>query len=377
MNHFADTTYYLLSGFSMGWRWSSSLVVYPPKKVGAKETAVDRAPKDTRPISLKLTSAKVITAAFNFSWRAALPAWAPSSQRGFVAGRQLSHNVVLADVAARTLGFTAKPGDLPVGVSTDLESAFPLVARRWLLQSFRSAGADSGSMNFLTSVHQDTWAVRWHGDQLSFEYLMWSGILQGCPLAGFCYIVLFAPTLWMMTESLTANDGTFACADDVLLTLGSIARLPLVHRAFELTKAASCLRLNLGKCFLVPLFSGCSAFAKELLRDAVVKFCPSWARVSVVGHTPYLGTPFGPDATIDLWWRDPLAKFCFRCAQIRASHSCPTLSGSLMSARAVSCLAYIAQYQLPRRPWACWKHTKLPPSSMHLGDRSVATWLHV
>ena len=261
---------------------------------------------------------------------------------------------------------------------TDLEAAFPLVARRWMLYAFSLGGADTGSMNFLTAVHQDTWAVRWNGALLSFEYLMWSGILQGCPLAGFCFIVLFAPTLWMLSESLSAADRVFVCADDVMVTLGAINRSATVDQAFALSRAASCLRLNLRKCFLVPLFSRCSAFAQELLRDAVCRVCHSWASVSIVGCATFLGTPFGPDATIETWWQEPLAKFNFRCSQIRATQACPTLAGSLMSARAVSCLSYVAQFQLPPKALGkleAWKAAQIFHAPGGTFSRSLAAHL--
>ena len=80
------------------------------------------------------------------------------------------------------------------------------------------------------------------------------------------------------------SDSAYACADDVLVVLGAISRLPILAWMFQITCLATRLRLNLGKCFLAPLWSRCASFGRELLQDSLARLCPEWMSVAVSGN---------------------------------------------------------------------------------------------
>ena len=183
-----DIMDHMLSGFSMGWYFCSSLNVYPPKKTGPQDLGVAREPQDTRPLSMKISAGKIISAAINFSMRGMIAAWADKNQRGFVSKRLLTHNIVLADAHARVLGHPQSGVHLPVAFGSDLAAAFPSAHRRWMKRSFAAASAPRGLRNVIASMHMSTYAVRHTADGVVVDYCMFSGIMQGCPLAGLCFM---------------------------------------------------------------------------------------------------------------------------------------------------------------------------------------------
>lgn len=80
---------------------------------------------------------------------------------------------------------------------------------------------------------------------LSFDYEMWSGVLQGCLLASIAFLVAFDPALRLLVRLLKAMRLTFACADDVLVVLRDIRELAKISKVVSLVKRASSLELNL------------------------------------------------------------------------------------------------------------------------------------
>ena len=342
-----DIMDHMLSGFSMGWYFCCSLNVYPPKKTGPQDLGVARAPSDTRPLSMKISAGKIISAAINFTLRGTITAWADKNQRGFVSKRLLTHNVVLADAHARVLGHPQTGVHLPVAFGSDLAAAFPSAHRLWLKKAFAAAQAPRGLRNVIAGMHTSTYAVRHTDEGIAVDYCMFSGIMQGCPLAGLCFVVLFNPVLIFFGTILRDMDKIFACADDLLFLLASISRLALLQEAFRFIALATCLQLNLAKCAIIPLWRKFDYHTAEICKQEVCTLAPSWRGVPVVGSSTFLGCPWGPSATDEDWWRAPMAKFKFRCAQICSSGCAPSLACSLATMRASSVLMYIAQFREP------------------------------
>ena len=137
---------WLLSGAPVGSEWLSALVVYPPKKVMSSEERIDRRPQDVRPISLKSTCNKVVMSSFAYVLRDPLARWTSSGQRGFVPGRSLTHNILLADSACREAG-CEPASSRPIAVGLDLAAAFPSVSRDWILKVCSFAGFRAVSPN--------------------------------------------------------------------------------------------------------------------------------------------------------------------------------------------------------------------------------------
>ena len=83
---------------------------------------------------------------------------------------------------------------------------------------------------------------------------MLAGILQGCPLSSFIFVLVFDPILWHLSEVLEQPArGTFrACADDIGLILRHIAHLCHLRVPFQAAKAFANLALHPYKAMVVP-----------------------------------------------------------------------------------------------------------------------------
>ena len=168
-------------------------MVYPPKKVAATEVSVQHEARDTRPLALKHFPSKVIASAVRRAVTLPMVPWHVRCQHGFVAHRNLCENVVLADSHARALGFHSSASAAPVAIACDIEAAFPSCSRVWMMRSFAGAGAPAGLISILVALHRDTYAVQCINGFMTPVFCMLSGILQGCPLASVCFLVLFSP----------------------------------------------------------------------------------------------------------------------------------------------------------------------------------------
>ena len=128
--HGAATLYevanHLASGFPMPLAFNASESVFPPK--GSRDDdarAVIRRPDETRPLSMKNADNKTICRVLNGLIRHIGTRHVAHIQRGFVAGRQLTQNIVDLDAAARAFGHRELASSAPVLAFWDVAAAFP------------------------------------------------------------------------------------------------------------------------------------------------------------------------------------------------------------------------------------------------------------
>jgi hypothetical protein len=98
---------WLCSGFQMMHDFNDTLMIFAPKGSERDDDAgVVREPMTTRPLGIKNTDVRNISAAINFVIREATGKHASRIQRGFVYGRNFLDNVVDLDTYARNIFFT-------------------------------------------------------------------------------------------------------------------------------------------------------------------------------------------------------------------------------------------------------------------------------
>ena len=196
-------------------------------------------------------------------------------------------------------------------------------------------------------------------------------------MAASVFVVAFEATIRMLTCWLGIGCLVLACADDLLLLLPGIALLAKAERVFDVTRAATALRLAAAKCILVPLWQAFSLQTAALLRDGVVRWAPSFARSAIQPWTTFLGFPLGPGSTEEEAWKPIVNKMRARAYEISATGVFPTLAGTLFSARDTTTPGHMAQFIPPPRnvgkiETQLFSKLLNAPGNFHAAQRSCA-----
>jgi len=146
-------------GLGMPITFNDSLAIFPPKgDVEGDETEILRSAENTRPLGMKNTDNKAVTAVFTRSFRSAMKRSTHHTQRGFVPDRQLLHNVIDLDTAGRIFAAKAllhndrKPCERIVRAVLaffDFSAAFPSMFHGWIHATVKSRNFPVGARNFL------------------------------------------------------------------------------------------------------------------------------------------------------------------------------------------------------------------------------------
>ena len=138
-------------------------------------------------------------------------AYAHSSQRGFIAKRQLVANVKDLDTYGRIFGMI-DPDSCQAFL--DYLAAFPSVSHEWLFAAL-------GLRNLIGAHYCFVMAYTEIDGVMHFLYMIFSGVLQGCPWSGSLFALAIDPMLCRFEEELTSNKDVVvrACADDIGMAL--------------------------------------------------------------------------------------------------------------------------------------------------------------
>ena len=133
-------------------------------------------------------------------------------------------------------------------------------------------------------------------------------MIQGCPLASFCFVVAFDPFLNLFDLTIEQKElGIIrACADDVGCALSSIDILPKVATIFKFAKVLAGLRIKFVKSAVVPVAEWSSTLASEINTWIHVKLT-DWIGISIASSAKYLGTYLGTIVQ-DKLWKAPASK---------------------------------------------------------------------
>ena len=112
--------------------FNGSLAIYPPKQVKPQESEIRCSAKSTRPLNLKNTDNKLVSAFVNHPLSRSLSRNASRSQNGFIPGKDFVSNVLLVDAYSRALALACSQLTGACMVALDLVTAFPLLAHSFL-----------------------------------------------------------------------------------------------------------------------------------------------------------------------------------------------------------------------------------------------------
>ena len=372
---------WLAEGRLMPYRFNAVLTVCLPK--GSKDedqTDIIRDVCETRPIGLKNSSAKIVALALNFAVARAVANAACYAQRGFIAGRQMSQNVLDLDSTSRlaSMLWEARPDThhidrhIPVVILLDFAAAFPSIAHSWLIRVVKQLGLPIGLENALLSFYAWVPACISAFRITQFMCLIRRGVIQGCPLSGTFFQWTLEPFLACMCRILDHRPAACvrACADDVGATLPQLYLLKLILPIVWSAESIAGLRLNANKCVIVPVVRPELGFV-PVIRRWLSSNIPAASDMQIVFAGKYLGLHLGPRAA-SVVWDDACAKWMRRCLAIAKSPVGPIEAIHEYHRRALSVLLFIAQFlppptQLLRgESFRLHKILRLPPHSFTL-----------
>ena len=207
-----------------------------PKGVEADDhLGVVREPTATRPLGLKNTDVKTISGAIHHCIKREVPRFASSLQRGFIYGRNFLDNIVELDTWSRIFAMKSMDPHLsaPIMLFTDFGVAFPSIIHKWLFLTLRCSNLPAGLVYFNKGIYASVTAVGRAEASVVTLFFILSGVIQGCPLASFCFVVAFDPFLNLFDSLVVKSElGVVrACADDVgcaIVSLDILSRLAAV-----------------------------------------------------------------------------------------------------------------------------------------------------
>ena len=334
-----------------------------------------RSPSDTRPLGLRNTDNKTIAACANWSMKKTISVGASRLQNGFIFHRNFLNNIVNLDAAARVYSMdTSKL--LPIIALFDFGAAFPSVLHQWLWRVLRAVGLPLGAIDLGWSLY---WFVMWFGKinnaVTHFLFMIFSGVLQGCPLSGSFFVFAIDPFLQAFDLAVVQpGKGVIgACADDIGASLASIQTLVDMFKIFDVARVVAGLSLKVQKCVIVPISASFSEELCETIRSWLAMNLPLWSDFAISEAGKYLGAFLGPAASQKLW-TNAANKWASRSYSIGNGAMPLQLSVMLYNSRAVTTLGYISPFALlpdkliRQERYILSKLLHLPPNSFKTGD---------
>jgi hypothetical protein len=344
-------------------------------------TEILRSPSDTRPLGLNNTDNKTIAACTNRPLKVPIRDGANKLQNGFIAGRNFLDNIVKLDAAARV--YSMNPDSLlPVLALFDFGAAFPSVVHQWLVLVFRSVKLPEGALNVGLAKYWMVMAFGRANHVVTFLFMIWSGVLQGCPLSGSFFVLAIDPFLQAFEKSIVQpGKGVIgACADDIGAALASIDSLTDLSRIFDAARSVAGLSLKASKCVIIPV---CGFFTNDLsnaVRAWLISHLPDWGEFKVSAAGKYLGASVGPAAGRTLW-TNAANKWASRAHLIGSSALPLQVSVMLYNSRAITTIGYIAQLALlpdkliRQEGYVLAKLLHLPPNTFKAADFfNISNW---
>ena len=153
------------SGRQVPIAFNQSFSTFPPKGSKPNDSfEVVRAAEDTRPLGLKNTDNRIVAGTLVHTLRASSQKSTHRTQRGFVPGRQLTHNVLDLDSAGRVLGMRAMIANnknlgnysrrlIAILAFFDFCAAFPSVAHGWIGLVLHARDFPAGIRDFIIFLY--------------------------------------------------------------------------------------------------------------------------------------------------------------------------------------------------------------------------------
>ena len=199
--------------------------------------------------------------------------------------------------------------DDPIMLMIDIKAAFPSVSHEFMFNILQWVGIPRKWIRAIKVFYKNNLQMLNNRKDLSFTAGV--GIRQGCPLSPLIFAVIADPFLRLLSSKLDRNGLIRACADDNGLALRNSLALQIVLEEYGKYAIFSNLKLNLKKCFVVPIFS---THGIEVAMRYIVEKVPGAADMCFAWCAIYLGIYLGPSAG-EIGWEAPILKYLERARQ--------------------------------------------------------------
>jgi hypothetical protein len=287
-----------MNGDSLPEDFNECLLVFIPKgeEVGDLGT-VARAPGLTRPISLSNTASKFFALAVNRPLSETAQVTVHPRQRGFVAGRSITDNVI--EIEGFGQSYAIADSEDPAILLFDIRAAFPSLAHAWLFVVLLCMGVPRFVIAAIKALYRGGLATvvllgaRWG------QFPILSGIRQGCPASGSLFALAIDPCIRYLMHHLGPKRGVLtAYADDIAAAVKELyVAVRILASAFMVIGRCSALELHPGKVVIIPLWK----FVEAEVRAAVSLAAPSLAAAVIQDFGKLLGIYVGPGAVSRQW----------------------------------------------------------------------------
>ena len=320
--------------------FNESLLVCLPKqalRVDQDGSQVYNA-ESTRPLSITNTDNRIIASSYRLRWEPLIAPAICDDQRGFIQGRSMLRNIIEVEHAAMIASLEERDAAI---VLFDFASAFPSVARKYLMASAAAAGLPEYVMMILESLYHNTTGVLLLHGRLYGQVPMAAGIRQGCPLSPLLF-ALASDGLLRVLRYRHPMEVTRAFADDTAMVLRSWSREACaVFRTFRAFSMASGLELNFAKTVAIPLWDeNPVSIQARLLSD------PQMPHIAWDSSSKYLGVFIGPGKGARSWQK-PIAKFESRLLDWKWAEMGLHAALQTYNTFVLSVLLFVAQLESP------------------------------
>ncbi|XP_071906033.1 uncharacterized protein [Coffea arabica] len=248
---FMDAVNEFFAGAMMPRGFTSTTIILLPKKEGACEW------KDFRPISLSNVSSKIISKILSTRINQLLPKLILEFQTGFIPGRGIQDNVLLAQELI--LDLDKKLRHPNVVLKLDMEKAYDRVEWGFLLYMLREIGCKEGVVDLIFRLISNVWFSVLINGELTGFFKSSRGVRQGDPLSSTLFLFVAEFLGRGLHQLFSSNKGFrflskgglvpfLAFADDmVIFTRASPDSLQAVSSLLRLYETLSGQRVNLAK----------------------------------------------------------------------------------------------------------------------------------
>jgi hypothetical protein len=287
-----------LDGDSLPEDFNECLLVFIPKGDEVGDLGlVARAPGLTRPISLSNTASKFFALAVNRPLAQSAQVTVHPRQRGFVAGRSITDNVI--EIEGFGQSYAIADAEDPAILLFDIRAAFPSLAHAWLFVVLLRMGVPRFVIAAIRGLYRGGLATvvllgaRWA------QFPILSGIRQGCPASGSLFALAIDPCIRYLMHHLGPGRGVLtAYADDIAAAVKELfVAVRILADAFAVIGRSSALELHPGKVVIIPLWK----FVEAEVRAAVSVAAPSLAAAVIQDFGKLLGVFVGPGAVSRQW----------------------------------------------------------------------------
>ena len=243
------------------------------------------------------TASKFFALAVNIPLALAAQSTVHPRQRGFVAGRSITDNVV--EIEGFGQSYAIAEAEDPAILLFDIRAAFPSLAHQWLFVVLRRMRVPIFMINCIKELYRDGIAEVVLMGQRWGRFPIRSGIRQGCPASGTLFALAADPCIRFIIHKLTPERGVLtAYADDVAAAVRELFEaIAVLDQAFEVIGRCSALELHPGKVVVIPLWK----FVVDDVRAAITAVAPRLAEAKIQDFGKLLGIYIGPGAPPRQW----------------------------------------------------------------------------